>query len=118
VRLCGEALLALGRVQAQLAAAWAELLRRFDAADAHDGDGYGSSSAWLAARAGMSKQAARAAVRQNLRRGRRPARQPDPRVRHRGPRGHGGPRQESRAEDDRTEQKRFYDALQLACALL
>jgi hypothetical protein len=40
------------------------VLRRFDAADAHDGDGYGSSSAWLAAKAGMSRQAARAAVRQ------------------------------------------------------
>jgi hypothetical protein len=39
-------------------------LRRFDAADAHDADGYGSSSAWLAAKAGMSKKAARSAVRQ------------------------------------------------------
>jgi hypothetical protein len=51
-------------VQAKLTAAHAAVLRRFDAADAHDGDGYGSSSAWLAARAGMSKKAARAAVRQ------------------------------------------------------
>ena len=61
---CGELLVALGEVQAKLTAAHAAVLRRFDAADGHDGDGYGSSSAWLAARAGMSKQAARAAVRQ------------------------------------------------------
>ena len=60
---CGEALIALGEVQAKLTAAHAGLLRRFDAANAHDADGYGSSSSWLTARAGMSKQAARAAVR-------------------------------------------------------
>src|SRR5579863_8913599 len=61
---CGELLIALGEVRAKLTAAHAGLLRRFDAADAHDADGYGSSSAWLAAKAGMPKQAARAAVRQ------------------------------------------------------
>jgi hypothetical protein len=61
---CGAALLALGRIQAKLTAAHAGLLRQFDAADAHDADGYGSSSAWLAAKGGMSKKAAKAAVRQ------------------------------------------------------
>ena len=61
---CGELLIALGEAQAKLAAAHAALLCRFDAANAHDADGYGSSSAWLTARAGMTKQAARSAVRQ------------------------------------------------------
>ena len=61
---CGELLIALGEVQAKLTAAHAALLRRFDAADAHDADGYGSSSSWLAAKAGMTKKDARAAVRQ------------------------------------------------------
>jgi hypothetical protein len=52
-------------VQAKLtSAAHAGLLRRFDAAGAHDADGYGSSSSWLAAKAGMPRQAARTAVRQ------------------------------------------------------
>ena len=61
---CGEALIALGGIQAKLAAAYAEFLRRFDAADAHNADGYGSSSAWLAAKAQLTKKDARAAVRQ------------------------------------------------------
>ena len=61
---CGELLLALSEVQAKLTAAQAGVLRRFDAADAHDADGYGSSSAWLSAKAGMPWKAARAAVRQ------------------------------------------------------
>ena len=61
---CGEVLLALGEIQAKLAAAHAEFLRRFDAADAHDADGYGSSSAWLAAKGRMTRRDARAAVRQ------------------------------------------------------
>jgi hypothetical protein len=61
---CGELLIALGEVQSKLTAAHAGLLRRFDAANAHDADGYGSSSSWLAAKAGMPKKAARAAVRQ------------------------------------------------------
>ena len=60
---CGEALIALGGVQAKLAAAYAGLLRRFDAASAHHDDGYGSSSAWLAAKAQLTKGDARAAVR-------------------------------------------------------
>src|ERR1700685_2252059 len=50
---CGELLVSLGEVQAKLTAAHAGLLRRFDAADAHDADGYGSWSAW---RAGQARQ--------------------------------------------------------------
>jgi hypothetical protein len=69
---CGELLVGLGEVQAKLAAAHAAVLRRFDAASAHDADGYGSSSAWLAARAGMSRKGARAAVRQMRQLGERP----------------------------------------------
>ena len=61
---CGEVLIALGGIQAKLAAAYADFLRRFDAADAHNADGYGSSSAWLAAKAQLTKRDARAAVRQ------------------------------------------------------
>lgn len=60
---CGDLLIALGEVQAKLTAAHAALLRRFDAANAHDADGYGSSSAWLAAKGKMTRKAARAAVR-------------------------------------------------------
>jgi hypothetical protein len=70
--LCGELLIALGEVQAKLTAAHAAVLRRFDAAGAHDADGYGSSSSWLAAKAGMSKKAARAAVREMRQLGDRP----------------------------------------------
>src|ERR1700733_9272679 len=69
---CGELLIGLAEVQAKLTAAHAGFLRRFDAASAHDADGYGSSSAWLAAKAGMSKKAARASVRQMRRLGQRP----------------------------------------------
>jgi hypothetical protein len=69
---CGELLVGLGEIQAKLTAAHAGFLRRFDAANAHDADGYGSSSAWLAARAGMSKKAARASVRQMRQLGDRP----------------------------------------------
>jgi hypothetical protein len=61
---CGEALIALGGIRAKLAAAYADFLRRFDAADAHNADGFGSSSAWLAAKAQLTKKDARAAVRQ------------------------------------------------------
>jgi hypothetical protein len=71
-RACGEVLAALGGIQAKLAAARASFLRRFDAANAHDGDGYGSSSAWLTAKARMSRRDARAAVRQMRLLGERP----------------------------------------------
>jgi hypothetical protein len=69
---CGELLVGLGEVQAKLTAAHAGFLRRFDAASAHDADGYGSSSAWLAAKGGMSKGAAKASVRRMRQLGDRP----------------------------------------------
>ncbi|HEX3514878.1 MAG TPA: DUF222 domain-containing protein [Trebonia sp.] len=68
---CGDLLIGLGEVQAKLAAAHAGILRRFDATNAHDVDGYGSSSAWLAAKAQLTKRDARAAVRQMRRFGER-----------------------------------------------
>ena len=68
----GGVLTALGDLQGKLAAAHAGLLRRFDAANAHDADGYGSSSAWLAAKGRMTKRDARAAVRQMRQFGERP----------------------------------------------
>jgi hypothetical protein len=71
-RACGDLLIALGAVQAKLTAAHAGLLRRFDAAGAHDADGYGSSSSWLTAKAGLPRKAARAAVRQMRQLGERP----------------------------------------------
>jgi hypothetical protein len=69
---CGEALVALGEIQGKLAAAHAAFLRRFEAAGAHAGDGYGSASAWLAARGQLTRQDARAAVREMRRLGERP----------------------------------------------
>jgi Domain of unknown function (DUF222) len=57
-------LTALGELQDRLTAAHATFLRRFDTANAHDADGYASSSAWLAAKGRMTKRDARAAVRQ------------------------------------------------------
>ena len=74
---CGEVLVALGAIQAKLTAAHAAFLRRFDAADAHDADGYGSSAAWLAAKGKMSKRDARAAVRRMRQFGER-SQSPDP----------------------------------------
>jgi hypothetical protein len=59
----GEALAALGRVNAKLAAARAGLLSRFDATRGHDADGYGSSAAWLAAMNRVTRKAANADVR-------------------------------------------------------
>ena len=58
----GEVLTALGDLQGKLAAAHATFLRRFDAADAHDADGYGSTSAWLVAKGRMTRRDAVAAV--------------------------------------------------------
>ena len=69
---CGEALTTLGEVRSKLAAAHAVLLRRFDALDGHDADGYGSSSAWLAAMTKMTRKDAKAAVRQMRVLGERP----------------------------------------------
>ncbi len=69
---CGEALATLGEVRSKLAAAHAVVLRRFDALDAHDADGYGSSSAWLAAMAKMTRKDAKGLVRQMRALGERP----------------------------------------------
>jgi hypothetical protein len=69
---CGEALAALGEARSRLAAAHAALLRRFDALDGHDADGYGSASAWLAAMTKMTRKDARAAVRRMRVLGERP----------------------------------------------
>ncbi len=69
---CGDTLIALGEIQGKLTAAHAAFLRRFDAADAHDSDGYGSTSAWLAAKAQLTRKDARAAVREMRRLGARP----------------------------------------------
>ena len=69
---CGEALTALGEIQGKLSAAYAGFLRRFDAAGAHDSDGYGSTSAWLAAKGQLTRKDARAAVREMRRLGERP----------------------------------------------
>ena len=69
---CGDTLIALGEIQAKLTAAHAAFLRRFDAVDAHDGDGYGSTSAWLAAKGQLTGKDARAAVREMRRLGERP----------------------------------------------
>ena len=61
---CGAVLWSLAQVQSKFTAAHASVLARFDAADAHDGDGYGNSAAWLMAMTGMTKLDARAEVRQ------------------------------------------------------
>jgi hypothetical protein len=61
---CGQALAALGEIHAKHAAAYAGFLRRFDALNGHDSDGYGTSAAWLAAMTKMTKKDAKAAVRQ------------------------------------------------------
>ena len=42
----------LAEVQAKFTAAHAAVLARFDAADGHDADGYGTSAAWLMAMTG------------------------------------------------------------------
>src|SRR5262249_35140434 len=60
---CRPVLSALGELQAKVTAAHAAFLRRFDAAGAHDADGYGTSSAWLAAKTQLSVKDAKAAVR-------------------------------------------------------
>jgi hypothetical protein len=69
---CGAALVAVSQVQAKLAGARVRLLRRFGAVKGYEADGYGSVSPWLAARAGLTRQAARAQVRQARCLGERP----------------------------------------------
>jgi hypothetical protein len=61
---CGTALRSLAGVQAKFTAAHAAVLARFDAADAHDSDGYGTSASWLDAMANMTRPDAKAEVRQ------------------------------------------------------
>jgi hypothetical protein len=60
---CGAVLRSLAEVQAKFTAAHAAVLARFDAADAHDSDGYGNSAAWLMAMTDMTRPDARAKVR-------------------------------------------------------
>src|SRR5215472_11044773 len=69
---CGQALTSLGELQAKVTAVHAAFLRRFDAADGHDADGYGTSAAWLAAMTKMAPRDAKAAVRRMRRLGERP----------------------------------------------
>ena len=59
---CGTVLRSLAEVQAKFTAAHAAVLARFDAADAHDSDGYGNSAAWLMAMTDMTRGDARAEV--------------------------------------------------------
>ena len=54
----------LGEIEAKFTAAHASVLARFDAADAHDSDGYGTSATWLAAMADMTPRDAKAKMRQ------------------------------------------------------
>ena len=53
----------LGEIEAKFTAAHASVLARFDAADAHDSDGYGTSAAWLMAMTDMTRPDARTKVR-------------------------------------------------------
>ena len=68
----GGVLTSLGELQAKFAAAQAGFLRRFDAADAHDADGYGTSAAWLAAMTRLKGADAKAAVARMRTLGRHP----------------------------------------------
>jgi Domain of unknown function (DUF222) len=60
----GEALEHLGAITSLLGAATNGLLRRFDADDGHDADGYATSAAWLAGKTHLDRKDAKAAVRQ------------------------------------------------------
>ena len=74
---CGPVLRSLGEIEAKFTAAHASVLARFDAADAHDSDGYGTSAAWLMAMTDMTRArrqdqgAADAAAARPARHGRR-----------------------------------------------
>jgi hypothetical protein len=61
---CGSVLRSLAEVHAKFTAAHASVLARFDAADAHDRHGYGTSAAWLSAMTDMTRKDAQAEVRQ------------------------------------------------------
>src|SRR3984957_12343849 len=60
----GEALEQLGAITSLLAAATNGILRRFDADDDHDADGYANSATWLAAKNRLGRKDAKDAVRQ------------------------------------------------------
>jgi hypothetical protein len=60
----GEALEQLGAISSLLGAARNAILRRFDADDGHDADGYANSATWLAAKNRLGRKDAKAAVRQ------------------------------------------------------
>ena len=60
---CGLVLRSLGEIEATFTAAHASVLARFDAADAHDSDGYGTSAGWLMAMTDMTRGDARVKVR-------------------------------------------------------
>jgi hypothetical protein len=60
---CGLVLRSLGEIEAKFTAAHASVLARFDAADAHDSDGYGNSAAWLMAMTDMTRPDAKTKVR-------------------------------------------------------
>jgi Domain of unknown function (DUF222) len=59
---CGLVLRSLGEIEAKFTAAHAAVLARFDAADAHDCDGYGTSATWLTAMADMTRPDAKTKV--------------------------------------------------------
>ena len=59
-----EALERLAAITSLLGAASNGLMRRFDAADDHDADGYATTAAWLAAKTRLGRRDAKAAVRQ------------------------------------------------------
>src|SRR6201986_1417388 len=61
---CGTVLRSLGEIEATCTAAHALVLARFDAADAHDCDGYGTSASWLTAMADMTPRDARVKMRE------------------------------------------------------
>ena len=67
-----EALEQLGAITSLLGAATNGILRRFDAADDHDADGYATTAAWLAAKTRLGRKDAKAAVRQMRLLGRHP----------------------------------------------
>jgi len=61
---CGPVLRSLAEVQAKFTAARASVLAKFDAAAAHDNDGYGTSAAWLMAMTDMTRRDARMDMRE------------------------------------------------------
>src|ERR1700722_8814067 len=67
-----EALEQFGAITSLLGAASNGLMRRFDAADDHDADGYATTATWLAAKTRLGRKDAKAAVRQMRLLGRHP----------------------------------------------